>query len=191
MVKIFSNKDYGERFIKLCIRRSDRSDFARYEYLFKSDSPTTVEWRWSAVIKVLKYFLERKVALEAAWDAGRFTKVEEGDNANKYGARFRKMQDGALNVTLITKTIRDPNWWAFGAMLECLHAAVEDLAAWAERCPCHGWIQELGECEADRLRALLRKLGIDLGDTQSFVCPLAGMRAPEFAEGALEQVIKN
>lgn len=81
-------------------------------------------------------------------------------------------------------------------MLVQLHSVSDDFCSWAEGCDCHAFLRphrrqnsfsrQRAEysLEAEQLKAARSVLGLsaaDGGDGVSFVCPMAGRRAPDLA----------
>lgn len=76
-------------------------------------------------------------------------------------------------------------------MLWSFHSVLEGFRIWSEGCPCHDCIKQLSKNDQKELAAL-RKVGIlNDGDGLAFVCPLAGLRAPEMAGGEWKGVLAN
>ena len=67
-----------------------------------------------------------------------------------------------------------------------LNLAVEELAAWAERCPCHDMLQSKYNGAHVPIVVLRCEFGERAADMHGHVsCPMRGRRAPELAAGQL------
>lgn len=132
--------------------------------------------------------LERKDALRAVWHPDRFLQEGTGD-----GSELRADDAATLDVDKLTAAIRSDKWWFYSEMLVHLHALSNDFSSWAEGCECHGFLRPsrrdspwrpVYSPAAEQLRIARSMLGLsasDGGDGSSFLCPMAGRRAPDLA----------
>ena len=77
----------------------------------------------------------------------------------------------------ITELLSDPFFFAYSEMLLSVHGLLQNLATWAEACPCHEHALHRGGGHAHYAAALS--------------CPCRGKRAPELATGALVSVLRQ
>ena len=95
----------------------------------------------------------------------------------------------------ITKTIRDPLFWAFTYMSLQVKELTKRMMSWAESCLCHSKTCH-DKTEDQRRRILGRELDFDIHDVEVRQlricnCPMEGMRAPELALGFHELHLRN
>ena len=88
-----------------------------------------------------------------------------------------------MNPDVVEKSVRSPFWWAYLRMLFLSHSVLEGLGVFSEGCFCHDPIHRLTTADARNLSRLQQRFGLLDGDGRTWKCPLANMRAPEFAAG--------
>ena len=180
-----------KRYVDKCIRGSR---FAHRASTFANAVPNPAKWRWGIVVNTLRKMLPMRLVLQATWRPDAFS----GD------ARAGNEHDGPgdkLDVKLLTKTIRSAQWWAYANMIRLLNGFADEFREWAESCPCHGWLHRQDPDSGDRhtgvclqLEAIRASLSLapGVGDGIAFSpCPLAGFRAWELADGALEKHMES
>ena len=111
--------------------------------------------------------------------------------------------DDALNVALLTRTIRSIKFWAYSRMIFKLNSITLTFTSWVEGCDCHGWLRPRVSRAADELRFSREAMALEEtrkflrlqsgeGDgVQYFPCPLAGLRATDLATGGLARYFES
>ena len=187
-----------QRLVAFCVMGSRFSGFVN---MLKHGVPDPAKWRWGTVTATLSRILPLRAVLQGSWDATKF--------ANGVGKDVKEMTDDEhkqLKIPLLTKTIRSNEWWSYSFMILRLNSFPGDFCSWAEGCPCHHWLRPLGlaarAATSDNARytdlsmmleVCRKRLGLPtgVGDGVSFgPCPLAGLRAVDFATGAVARYIE-
>ena len=133
------------------------------------------EGRWGSVATATGQLLLVERILRSAWSLQRFSFGGKGQD--------RDDDEHATNTRTIDDAIQSKKFWAMAFVIDRISETLDNVMAWAESCPCHRR-SDAGfqgpsrhHPRAKLARAYrLRKAGR---------CPLAGMRAPELAVGAL------
>jgi len=203
---LFCKTRSSERFLKKCIL--SRECFERFAWLFESDMPTTIDWRWGAVVKVLRsLLLEKERVFRAAWDATLFKADDDEERRNAAIAaglarrRANRQEPGQtqdasqqpspgkerLDPKAVTATVLNAKWWCYSRMLLSLHSLPNYLSGWAETCPCH-MLRQAPSPQAGQV-AIMKDLGFDASTRkhavvrEGFNCPGKGNNAPDCAAG--------
>ncbi|CAE7589529.1 unnamed protein product [Symbiodinium sp. CCMP2592] len=163
------------RFIATCLRGTP---FASHEWRFENFTQGLYEARWHEVAKFVNKLLPLLGTLRACWDADKFESADFAED-NGAGALHEATggSAGGFNPAALTTALRSPEFAVRVVLIARLEALPEDLAAWAERCPCHG----KGSSQYHRAKLLRCHFGVPL-------CPMAGKRAPELAAGRMREV---
>ena len=183
------------------------------QHILNVQCPKHAEWRWGNLHAVLRYILRAEPILRGCWDPVKFRA------AGEVGSRPARRNDDAaddpdgerLDISAVTKAIRDGRFWAYAAMVEVLHTWVASVSSWAEGCACHDWLAPTSSCKplrysmaADELTAIRHALGLDglrraaaaeaedkAGPADGIkysLCPMAGKRALDLATCRLEDI---
>ena len=132
------------RFIAHLIRNTR---FAAFEPLYKHGCPIHATWRWGTLAGILKKFLYLQASLRCVWDARTFLdgpRSAADAAAGRPRAQLDDQDRQALNVHVLTRSIRSSKWWSYTEMLAALHEVNTLAGQWAESCPCHWWLRSLG-----------------------------------------------
>jgi len=164
-LKIKENRD---RFIVTCLEGTAHADKAK---LFKLWSATLYEQRWHEVAKFLHKTKLLLPVLAVCFDAVKYDSIQEG----------AKDKTAPFDVHMLQESVRSPMFLKTASMILAIHQVPEDLAAWAERCPCH-------ECFFFVLNDYAYKQTMNLQFGKR--CPANGCRAPELAAGELQDYLQ-
>ena len=151
--------DHRRRFVVTCLRRSLVHSEAA-ENCFAKSPPQLHEKRWGHVINFLKSARQQMHLCRVVWDQKAF--ASEGGRESK-----------AFVIDQLSKTLANPQFFAYYDMVIELHGVLEAMQKYVEGCPCHpprphGWPK--------------------LSQTP---CPMNTLRAPELAAGALPRLIEQ
>eukprot|EP00971_Amphidinium_carterae_P173025 3430139-Amphidinium_carterae.1 len=86
----------------------------------------------------------------------------------------------------VNGAIKSPGFWIYGHMIEELNSLATSFAGEVEGCPCHSWMQSSAfSTELSRFKNIRERLAFkdDVDGASHRPCPLAGMKACEFAIG--------
>ena len=184
---VLARRDLLELFEKRCL---EKSRYAHLAWMFRTEAPKVPKWRWGLVKQAVSYLLRRKVPLSSCFDAREFSDAV---------GREQEGKEDAPKPLLVQETLRSKLWWAWCMTIQQLHGLTSGLLAWAEQCPCHGWLQNLEEGtsqeespEAEQLKILHRAFGKGpYYDGKDFMCPMRGKRALEVSLGVVAKVTNN
>ena len=120
-------------------------DFGHGRKRLHSGIPSTTEWRWGTIIKILKELMPLRVVLRCTFEANKMGGHEAvgDDDANMPDGPVRS-REGRLNPDLIERTVRDTKFWCFAEMLHTLHRVLATFQGWCEGCSCHWSLKSLG-----------------------------------------------
>lgn len=183
--------------------------FAAQECLYEHGCPLHATWRWGTIHGILEKILKVKNSLRLVWNTAKFMESSAGRAQREFNAQDKDV----LNLNVLSKCIRNPRWWAYTKMLNLLHGVQHDASVWSESCPCHSWLKPieresravagLANCRnmydepAIKLHNCRLTLGLEdrskdrVDGIRHRPCPLAGMRAPELATGALKAAFET
>ena len=164
------------RFIATCLRGTP---FASHEWRFENFSQHLYEARWHEVAKFVNKLLPLLGTLRGCWDAAKFESAEyaQEDGAGAPPETGGSGSAGAFNPVALTAALRSPEFAVRVVLIVRLEALPEELAAWAERCPCH----RTHSSQYQRTKVLRCHFGVP-------VCPMSGKRAPELASGRIAEI---
>lgn len=158
----------------------------RSQALFDHATPRLYEKRWGYVIDYLLAAWPRLLVLRECWSEARFLAAmgnsasgdaEDGDEANV-----------PLQAQQFTKMLASNAWFLYARMVITLHSIARKLRGWSEGCVCHDFMRKNIKDRGSFWRRSLQK---DFGVDWVSSCPLAGMRAPEMAAGAVLETFDN
>lgn len=184
LTNLLGNKHTRERFLAMCIRSVP--EFKHHEPLFRTNTTTTVKWRWGSVCQVLGDILRLRGGLVEAWSPQRYMQGFKVTAQAAVGEGQQQPGDNdPLDLELLTRTVQSARWWTYAFMLQVLHGIAKGLRQWMEGCYCHGWLHPRDDMtpEAEELHRVLKGPG-GMGfeyDGSNFQCPLSGLRAVELA----------
>ena len=90
----------------------------------------------------------------------------------------------------MSSVARDSFFNAYVHMIVLVGAVLQEMAGWAERCPCHEHLQHKYKKHFPS-SVLRREMGAHAADYDSMVCPARGCRAPELAAGEAMSVLRG
>ena len=148
---------------------------APFRHRFDSFSCGVYKGRWGSIFHALSCLLPLEAALRAGWSLGKY----KGDG----GTEEHKKDDKSLKVDVADEGIRSHRFWAYSHMIDIVGSVLEQLARWAEGCPCHP-VEAGVETAARHLRrrTLRERLGMDK-------CPLCSCKAFACAAGEALQFL--
>jgi hypothetical protein len=118
--------------------------------------------------------------LRAVWSEGRFSETTSRD---KPGAQFDpSVLTSALHSSLFAKYL--------DLVLE-VEGAIHSFLGWCDSCPCHHDLFERARCEHTKVRFETFKTACLNRHFGASACPLAGLRAPGFLCGGLEDLMSK
>ena len=132
----------------------------------------------------------------AVWDETKFNVGRSDDHDDDNGGVDRIDGDDEdfakrFQPAEITKVLCDPMFRGYLSMVLVLNQALEELAAWAERCPCHDALQHKYR-QYTPIQALQIEFGSRADSMHGHIsCPMRGRRAPEFAAGAVMETLDS
>ena len=151
-------------------------------------------WRWGTIGDVLDRLLQLRNVLPKIWDPNKFLTGDLGGQGQ--GQAVSEEDRDALNLSVLTQTIRCPKWWGYSLMLGSLHQMIGDFGSWGEGCPCHDFLaradrsnNEEGSSTIERYVRMQEMSAQRAGDGVGFRCPMRGKRAVELARGDLQDII--
>ena len=174
----------SQRFVATCLRNTP---FADSQHRFENFNQSLYEARWHEVAKFVAKVLPVLGILRATFDAQRFQRadgvqVDAGEGGAGAGAAPAAAAD--FNPEALARSLQSPMFSARLILVSKLQAFPEDLAGWAEDCPCHSKVcAGLGQYRRSKL------LKAHYGGVP--VCPMAGKRAPELAAGHVLEVFQG
>lgn len=182
---LLSSKHLLNRLVARCVNGTPNQPLAS---CFETCVENVAKWRWGTIVKTLPQILRLQRALTLVWNQSLFLKGEE--SLQEEGDAFR--------CAIVTETVQDQSWWAFGHMLLELHSIGNFASSWGSVCPCHDWVTTSLDGLPENVRAtklLLegrKVLGLDsLFDGVGCDCPLKGKRAPELASNRLLPLVRD
>ena len=173
---LFVRGDLMEQFSLRCF---PGSAFASADYLFKEGLQAHAEWRWGTIIKMLKYVMRRRPALQHSWDPVKLSGTDTIMTEDTDGKKKR------LDLAELTRTIRSSAFGGICRMLLAVHTISDGMRDWAEACPCHAWRADNTEQSSEFVAALAKVYG-----ASNTPCIMNGRRAVELANGMFLKFFK-
>ena len=177
----------------MCIRGTQYDAFAaRLSHAI----PGLYDKRWGEVYKFCASLDKIVKVLVAVWDETKFhvgrADDHHDDNDGDHGMDGDDDDDSkTFQPAEITKVLGAPMFRGYLSMVLVLNQALEELAAWAERCPCHDALQHKYR-QYTPIQALRIEFGSRADSMHGHIsCPMRGRRAPEFAAGAVMEMLDS
>ena len=178
MCRLLSRRRSKARFFETCLV----GEFYVARQMFGQFSAGVFEGRWGTVARATgSVFLVGHV-LRAAWSVDAYKgkshrqrEEEDGDNPHY------------TNIEKASAAIASLKFWCFAAMIDSVVELIELIMGWGESCPCH-WV--FTTLQGPKRHDARRKMAQRTKRMKEKRCPLAGMRAPELANGDLMDVIR-
>ena len=109
---MLSHRHLLQRLVARCIRGTPHEVLTR---MFETAVQPVAKWRWGTICKTLPHVLRFERALRIVWNQQRFLcKGEAMQNADE-------SDESVFSCSLVTATVQDQMWWAYGHMLVHLH----------------------------------------------------------------------
>ena len=165
------------RYIATCLKGTAFEGMSSH---FEAFSQSLYEARWHEVANFIRKVEPLLPVLRSTWDSQRF------QNADDNGAGDVRAPAGAaaFNPDRLSQSLWSPKFAARFGLLGKLETFPEQLAGWAEDCPCHG-AACANMTQYKRCKLLKEHFsGVP-------VCPMAGKRAPELAVGCIAEVFDS
>ena len=166
-----------ERFLSSCL---SNSPLVTHAGRLQRWSQGLYEHRWHHVLLFLKALIP-VLSLLTTFSAKKYLAHGAGGEGS-----HNQSENGpaAFKAEWAEQTVKDPFFHAYARMIESIDSIPSLLASWSKSCPCHDVMRKgRGHNAISNLMALHYK--------DHAVCPLQGMRAPEMASGAVQQLIEG
>ena len=141
--------------------------------LYNAFDGCVYEGRWGSVLFAVKELMPLEASLRGAWSRQKFVGPGGGAGLGK-----------SLDMDLIDDACSSNLFWAYLEMVNELGQTMEHVMFWCESRPCHGHDAELQGDKKHSKSGLFSRLGM-------YSCPLAARRAPEFATGQIEEIVRE
>ena len=194
---LLCKRHHRERFVNHCLLRNPMGRV--FAPMFDHEFHSIKEWRWGTVLSVLTWILPLKHPLKQFWSAARYGE-DSGDWAND-AARAADAPPGdeskkpRLDLALVTEAVHSLWLWDYMHMCVMVQTLIERIGWWASCCICHERLlgcSHMGEKDHATRQVLERRFQKCCGSPDIMGvhtrCPMSGLRAPECACGALEEV---
>ena len=191
-------RHHRERFVQYCLLPTARGQ--AWAPMFEHEFHSIKEWRWGTVLAVLTWLLPLKQPLKHVWSTARYGDAPDDDGndaARAADAPPGESKKPRLDVVLVAQAVNSLWLWDYMHMLMMVQTLIERIGWWASCCVCHERLlgcSHMGVWEKEHAtrQVLERRFRTCCGSPDIMGmhtrCPMAGLRAPECACGAVEEV---
>ena len=177
-----------KQLIMTCIRGTP---YEHVEGQFEAFSQTLCEKRWHEVSAFVGKLAPLLGPLRCVWDAQRFQSSHSGGmdgdgDGGAGGVPAAPAGAGAFDPNALSQCLQSAKFAAYVCLVRQIEQCPEELASWAEGCYCHEKV--LQDLSLYKRREILN---LHYESAGTFVCPMAGKRAPELAAGQIEHVYQG
>jgi hypothetical protein len=178
LCRLLSKKYSKQRLLETC--------FVQYPHrLFKTDyasfSANVYEGRWAAVAIAVGKVLLLERSLRPAWNLQAYNFGRAGKAAHAGEGSHH------IDLTTVNAAITSDEFWGYCHMIDTVAETMDMVMSFGESCPCH-WSG--GQLRGPSRHSPKRLLADRERRVMMPRCPLAGMRAPELAAGAVRDVLR-
>ena len=103
---------------------------------FREPLPMLYDKRWGEVHFFCSKLSKKYTVIRMQWDERKFNRGRDDPDAGG------NQGSAAFNPANVSQVLQDPMFEGYMQLVLEVNSALEELAAWVERCPCHQRIQQ-------------------------------------------------